>query len=174
MIISADIEKELGNQPERVSRLRQAVDANSASAVGRYLLARAYREQRQPKKTMEVLDPIIKTDFRHVRAYVEYTRAMLEVGEPTQEVCRDPFAVPARWRIGPGIRGALWRTCCTWMGTMRRRKKLWDDAKEQNFSYEERIKRQYSPRDPADPAKRARLDGSGPAPQAWIPVLIQP
>ena len=34
LIISSDIQKELGNQPERISKLRQAVDADSASAIG--------------------------------------------------------------------------------------------------------------------------------------------
>ena len=172
LIISADIEKELGHQPERVSRLRQAVDANSASSVGRYLLARAYREQGQPKKTMEVLDPIIKTDFKHVRAYVEYTRAMLEVGEPIKKCA----ATLSQCRLDGesdsafvGLYGGL-----LYMDeNYAEAKKLWDDAKEQNFSYEERIKRQYSPRDPADPAKRVHSTG---VVQHLKPgyVLIQP
>jgi cold shock CspA family protein len=38
-------------------------------------------------------------------------------------------------------------------------KKLWDTAKEHNFSYDERIKRQYIPRDPADPTQRMRFPG---------------
>jgi cold shock CspA family protein len=37
--------------------------------------------------------------------------------------------------------------------------KLWDSAIEQNFSYEERIKRQYIPRDSADLTKRMRFAG---------------
>src|ERR1019366_8323496 len=72
LIISADIQKDLGDQPARLSKLRQAVDSDAASEVGRYLLARAYRGQGQPVKTMEVLEAVIKTDFRNVRAYVEY------------------------------------------------------------------------------------------------------
>ncbi len=76
-IVSSDVQKDLKNQPARLSRLRQAVEADSASPVARYLLARAYRDQGIPLKTMQVLEPIIMNDFRHFRAFVEYTRAML-------------------------------------------------------------------------------------------------
>ena len=79
--ISAEIQRELGNRPERLSRLRQAVDSNSANAISRYLLGRAYREEGQPRKTIATLDPIIKNDFKNVRAYVEYVRAMIDIGE---------------------------------------------------------------------------------------------
>ena len=57
------------------------------------MLGRAYRDQGHPQKTMEVLDPIIKSDFKNVRAYVEYTRAMLEVGEPIKKVRRNPCSM---------------------------------------------------------------------------------
>jgi tetratricopeptide (TPR) repeat protein/cold shock CspA family protein len=158
LIISADINKELGNQPGRLAKLREAVKSDTASVIGRYLLARAYRQQKQPKQTMEVLEPTIKTHFEAVRSYIEYTRAMLETGESflkcaaTLSQCRldgetDPVFV--------GLYGGLLY--------MNRRYddvvKLWERAKEQNFTYDERIKRQFDPRDPADQTKKLRFPG---------------
>lgn len=139
-----------------VFMLREGAEVGEGDVA--YLLARAYREQGQPRKTLEVLEPIIKTNFKQVRAYVEYTRAMLEVGESikkciaTLSECRldgesDPAFV--------GLYGGLLYVD----GRYGDAKNLWDGAKEQNFPYEERIKRQYSPRDPADPNKRLRFTG---------------
>jgi len=51
--------------------------------------------------------------------------------------------------------------------------KLWEDAKEQNFSYEERIRKQYIPRDPADPSKRMRFTRTIEHAKPGL-VLIQP
>jgi tetratricopeptide (TPR) repeat protein len=158
LITSAEIQKELGNQPARLIKLRQAVDSDSASAVGRYLLARAYREQGQPRKTMEVLERIIKTDFKQVRAYVEYTRAMLEIGEPIKKCA----ATLAQCRLDGEADSAfvgLYGGLLFIDGKYGEAKKLWDNAKQHNFSYEERIKRQYTPRDIADLTKRMRFAG---------------
>jgi tetratricopeptide (TPR) repeat protein/cold shock CspA family protein len=158
LITSAEIQKELGNQPARLMKLRQAVESNSASVVGRYLLARAYREQGQPRKTLEVLDPIIRTDFKQVRAYIEYTRAMLETGEPVKKCA----ATLGQCRLDGESDAAfvgLYAGLLFMDGKYGDAKKLWDGAKEHNFSYEERIKRQYAPRDPADVTKRLRLSG---------------
>jgi tetratricopeptide (TPR) repeat protein/cold shock CspA family protein len=158
LITSAEIQKELGNQPARLIKLRQAVESDSASAVGRYLLARAYRDQGQPRKTMEVLERIIKTDFKQVRAYVEYTRAMLEIGEPIKKCA----ATLAQCRLDGESDSAfvgLYAGLLFMDGKYVEAKKLWDTAKEHTFSYEERIKRQFTPRDPTDFAKRVRLAG---------------
>jgi tetratricopeptide (TPR) repeat protein len=158
LITSAEIQKELGNQPARLIKLRQAVESDSASPIGRYLLARAYRDQGQPLKTMEVLERIIKTDFKQVRAYVEYTRAMLETGEPIKKCA----ATLAQCRLDGESDSAfvgLYGGLLFLDGKYGDAKKLWDSAKERNFSYEERIKRQFTPRDPADPTKRLQFTG---------------
>ena len=83
-IASAEVKKDLGNAPARLQKLQQAVESNSASPV-RYLLARAYREQGKPEKTLQILDPIVKSDFSDVRSYLEYVRAMLDTGEGAEK-----------------------------------------------------------------------------------------
>ena len=158
LIASAEIQKEIGNEPERISKLRQAVDSNKASEIGRYLLGRAYRDQGYPKNTIEVLDPIIKSDFRNVRAYVEYTRAMLDIGEPIKKCA----ATLAQCRLD-GEQDAAFLGLLAGLyyvdGNFAEALKLWAAAKEHPFTFEELTRPQYTPRDPANLNERLRLEG---------------
>jgi tetratricopeptide (TPR) repeat protein len=158
LIISADIARELGNQPGRLSKLREAVQADSASVVGRYLLARAYREQKSPDKTIEVLDPVIKTDFKAVRSYVEYTRAMLETGELFRKCAATLSQCALDGESDPAFIG-LYGGLLFVDGRYDEASKLWERAKEQTFTYDERVKRQFDARDPKDQMKRLRYSG---------------
>jgi cold shock CspA family protein len=141
------VQKDLGDQPARLGKLRQAVESDSASPIARYLLARAYRDQGIPLKTIETLNPIIKNDFKDVRAYVEYTRAMLETGETfkksaaTLSVCKMEGETDSSFI---GLYGGLLYID----GKYGEAQKLWEDARELNFSDEERTRRQFVPRDP--------------------------
>jgi len=172
LITSAEIQKDLGNQPARLSKLRQAVESDSASAVGRYLLGRAYREQHQPAKTMEVLEPIIKTDFKQVRTYLEYTRAMLEIGESIKKCAATLSQCRIDGESDPAFIG-LYGGLLYIDGKYADATKLWEYSKELNLSYDERIKRQFTPRDPADRTRRMRFSGIIQHPKAGY-VLIQP
>lgn len=157
LIISAEVQSDLGNQPARLSKLRQAVESDSASPIARYLLARAYRDQGVPLKTIQILDPIIKNDFKHVRAYVEYTRAMLETGETvkkagaTLSICRLDGETDSAFI---GLYGGLLYVD----GKFAEAQKLWDDARELAFSDEELTRRQYVPTD-FETGKKMRFDG---------------
>lgn len=152
LITSAEVQKDLGDQPARLSKLRQAVASDSASPIARYLLARAYRDQGVPLKTIEVLDPTIKTDFTQVRSYVEYTRAMLETGESfkkaaaTLSLCRTDGETDSSFI---GLYGGLLFVD----GKYAEAQILWDAAKELNFSDEERTRRQFVPHDHQTGAK---------------------
>lgn len=92
------------------------------------------------------------SDFTQVRAYVEYTRAMLETGETfkksaaTLSVCRTDGETDASFI---GLYGGLLYID----GKYAEAQKLWDDAKELNFSDEERTRRQFVPRDHATGSK---------------------
>jgi tetratricopeptide (TPR) repeat protein len=159
LITSAEIEKDLGHQPARLSKLRQAVESNSASMVGRYLLGRAYRQQGEPRKTMEVLEPVIRTDFGNVRAYVEYTRAMLQISEPVKRCVATLSQCKVDGESDPAYIG-LYGGLLFMDGRYAEAKKLWDAAGERRFPYDERMKRQYTPRDSDDPARRPRFTGT--------------
>jgi hypothetical protein len=172
LITSAEIEKDLGNQPARLSKLRQAVESNSASSVSRYLLARAYRQQGEPQKTMTVLEPIIRTDFSNVRAYVEYTKAMLRSSEPVKKCLATLSQCKVDGESDPAFIG-LYGGLLFMDGRYADASKLWDTAKERRFSYEERTRRRYTPRDPSNPTKRLRCLGTVEHVKPGY-VLIQP
>jgi cold shock CspA family protein len=157
LITSAEIQRDFGNQPERISKLREAVDSNKASEIGRYLLGRAYRDEGHPQKTMEVLDPIIKSDFKNVRAYVEYTRAMLDVGEPIRKCAATLVQCRLDGERDAGFVGLLGGLFYM-DGNFVEATKLWVAAKEHSFSFEERTKRQFTPRDPGT-GGRTRVEG---------------
>jgi tetratricopeptide (TPR) repeat protein len=159
LIISAEIQRELGDQPARLGKLREAVSSNSASVIGRYLLARAYRQQGLPQKTIEVLEPVIKTEFREVRAYIEYTRAMLEVGESIKRCSATLMQCKLDGLSDPAFVG-LYGGLLYMDGRYEEAKRLWEEAREHSFSPEERIRAQYEPRDPSDQSKKLRLSGT--------------
>jgi tetratricopeptide (TPR) repeat protein len=146
LIVSSEIQKEIGNKPERLSKLRQAVDANSATVVGRYLLARAYHEGGDAKKAVETLDPIIKIDFGAVRSYIEYVRSMLDLGESVKKCAATLSQCRLDGATDPEFIG-LYAGLLYVSGNFEAAQKIWDEAKGQNFSYEERIKKQYEPRE---------------------------
>lgn len=146
LITSAGVQKDLGNQPERLSKLRQAVDADHASPVARYLLGRAYRDQNVPLKTIEVLDPIIKNDFKQVRSYLEYTRAMLETGESIKKAAATLGQCKLDGESEPAFIG-LYGGLLYLDGKYDAALKLWEDAKNLDLAEEEKTRRQYVPRD---------------------------
>lgn len=157
LITSAEVQKDLGNQPARLSKLRQAVESDSASPIARYLLARAYRDQGVPLKTMQTLDPIIRNDFKHVRAYVEYTRAMLETGEAIKKACATLSVCRLDGETDSAFIG-LYSGLLYVDGKYVEAQKLWDDARELAFSDEERTRRQYVPND-FETGKKMRFEG---------------
>jgi len=158
LIVSAAIQAELGNQPARLSKLREAVTSNSESIISRYLLARAYRDQGHPEKTIEVLDPVIKTAFSEVRAYLEYTRAMLEMKEPIQK-CAATLKQCRLDGISDPVFVALYGGLLYLDEKYDDAKRLWDDARDQDFTLEDAKRTQYEPMDPTDPKRPLRVEG---------------
>ena len=158
LIVSADIQKELGNKPAQLAKLREAVISDSASSIGRYLLGRMLRTEGNSKKAMEVLEPVIRTDFKHVRAYLEYTRAMLDAGEPISKCAATLGQCKLDGETEPAFVG-LYGGLLYMDDKYAEAKTLWDRAKDQRFSDEEMTRRQYRPMDPADLKKRRRFEG---------------
>lgn len=81
-VVSADVQKWLGNEPSRIAKLKKAVAESPTSVIPRYLLGRAYRREGLAKMCIDVLDPVVKSKFDEVRSFVQYARAMLDLSEP--------------------------------------------------------------------------------------------
>ena len=80
-LISARIASHLGQDPESISRLENAITEHQGAMVARYVLARTYRKHNNSQKAIEVLEPIIKSNTEEFRLILEYALALLDTGE---------------------------------------------------------------------------------------------
>ncbi|MCI0564551.1 MAG: SIR2 family protein [Nitrososphaera sp.] len=80
-VVSSEVQKWLGNQPQHLQSLERAVAENPGGIVARYLLGRAYRRQGDPQKTVEVLHSVIRDHPNEFRSCVEYACALMDLGE---------------------------------------------------------------------------------------------
>jgi tetratricopeptide (TPR) repeat protein len=159
-LVSADVQSLLGNEPSRIEKLKKAISESSASAnvVPRYVLGRAYRLQGKPEKTIEVLEPVIRSRFEEYRSYLEYVKAMIQLAEPYSKCaavlsqCRlDGVSDPAFIGL---LGGLLFMD-----GKFEEASKVFEESARQVFSYDERIVIQFAPRDPSNRAVALRLEG---------------
>ena len=81
-ILTAEIQKWLGNKPSHVKALEIATASSPGSVIARYLLARTYRTNGNPEKAIAVLEPVIKSHQDEYRSFIEYGLALLELGKP--------------------------------------------------------------------------------------------
>ena len=156
-IVSSSVQKHLGDNPARIARLRSAVAEKHGGVIARYLLGRAYREQKQSKECMEVLEPVVKSHFTEVRAYVEYVRAMLDLGESLTKAvailsqCRiDGLSDPAYVGL---LGGMLWVT-----GDLTEAMNVFSESDRQGFTNEEKRRIQFRPLEPKNGGPM-RLEG---------------
>jgi hypothetical protein len=158
-VVSSEVRKWLGNQPSRIEKLKNAVsESSTANVIPRYLLGRAYRQQGSPKKALAVLEPVIKSRFDEFRSFVEYVKSMLLLGEPYSKC----IAVLSQCRLDGvtdpayvGLLGGL----LFMDGKVDEANKVFSECIRQGFSYDEKIRIQFRPRDPIDRTAPLRLSG---------------
>ena len=54
-VVSAEVQKLLGNEPSRIDKLKKAIAESKTSVIPRFLLARIYRKQGEPRKQLTSL-----------------------------------------------------------------------------------------------------------------------
>lgn len=79
-IVSAEVEKFVGNDPKHLSALEKAVRDSPESIVARYLLARRYRADGNATRAIEVLERVIQGYPEEFRSHCEYALALLQTG----------------------------------------------------------------------------------------------
>lgn len=146
-IISADVQKYLGNQPARIQKLKRAVEESGTDVVARYLLGRLYRQQGEHQQTITVLDSVVRSQFSEFRSFVEYVRAMLQLNEPYSKC----IAVLSQARLDGitdpsyvGLLGGLY----VMNGELKEALRTFEEAEKQEFGYEEKKRIQFRPSDP--------------------------
>lgn len=157
-IVSSEVEKWLGNTPERLGSLKQAVAERSGSIVARYLLGRAYRTAGEPRKALEVLDFVIKNHPNEFRACIEYALALFDTGSSYREAI-------AVLEIG-NLYGMSDPRYIATLGGMLFMDRKFTKAEEtflavrkRSFLYSEINAVHFRPHDAADKSKLLRLQG---------------
>lgn len=84
-IVSSEIEKWLGNNPSRLKALEAAIATSPGSIVARYLLGRAYRQDKRYLDAIDVLEPSIRNHPDEFRSFAEYSFNLLFSGRSLRE-----------------------------------------------------------------------------------------
>lgn len=87
-IVSSKIKKFIGDKPAIQQSLMDAIRANSASPVARYLLARTYYDQKEYNKCVQVLTPVISESAEAFRAHVLFAWAQHRLGMPSKTIVK--------------------------------------------------------------------------------------
>jgi tetratricopeptide (TPR) repeat protein len=78
-IVSAKVQKWLGNQPKSIDRLKKA----GSSPIARYLLGRAYFDTGSLTEAKAIFEELIAADPNQYRVALCYGHCLLALGEPT-------------------------------------------------------------------------------------------
>jgi tetratricopeptide (TPR) repeat protein len=81
LLVSAQVQEFLGNDPERIYELERAVRADKEGNIARYVLGRVYLQRNEPQKTIEVIKPAVISEPDEYRACIVYALALLGTGE---------------------------------------------------------------------------------------------
>ncbi|WP_447963579.1 P-loop NTPase [Nitrospira sp. Ecomares 2.1] len=81
-VTSSKVQQWVKDEPSRIEFLEKAVSENPGSIIAPYLLGRAYRQNGAIKKALDVLKTVVKANATEFRSCVEYSRALIEYGEP--------------------------------------------------------------------------------------------
>jgi hypothetical protein len=158
-VVSAGVQEWLGNQPSRIEKLKRAVAESKATVVPRYLLGRAYRQQGLPQLCIDVLDAVVKSRFTEVRSFIEYVRAMIDLGESYAKCAAVLSQCQVDGLNDPRFVG-LYGGLLFLDGQISEAAKVFNESVRQGFSYEERYRTQYRPADPANPQAPLRMSGT--------------
>ncbi len=157
-IISAEIQKWLGNTPSHINALEKAVQVSPNSIFPRYILGRAYRKMQQPLKALEVLRPVIQQHFEEYRCFVEYSVALIHANH----TYREAISILEQSKTF-GLRDPRFIATLGGMYFMNSdfdaAEKVFQEANRHNFTSQEKNTIQFQPPNTNDLSKPLRLKG---------------
>ena len=158
-IISAEIQKWMGDQPGAIVGLQKAVAENPGSTVARYLLARIYCRMGHADRAVDLLRPVIERDPKEFRPCLEYSLALLDLGEPYVRVI-------ATLRLSTlyGFRDARFiavlDSCLVMNGDLTEADRIFRQSQKRSFSYHELRRAWFKPRKQPGSPEPLSLQGS--------------
>jgi tetratricopeptide (TPR) repeat protein len=79
-LLSSKIASHFGKTPEAITILESAIKEHQGVIISRFVLARAYRNEKKPEKALEILEPILNLNTDDFRPLIEYALALIESG----------------------------------------------------------------------------------------------
>ncbi len=76
LLVSANLERLLGDLPKRIELLNNALKENPASTICRYLLAREAYNKKDYNGVITFLKPTIENHFDEIRSFILYSKAV--------------------------------------------------------------------------------------------------
>jgi tetratricopeptide (TPR) repeat protein len=144
-IVSASIERALGNRPQTLEALKRAVAAAPGSVVARYLLGRELRRAGKLDEAAEVLRELLEGHPEEVGPAIHYAKALEELGRPYSEAI-------AALQLATlfGMRSPLYVSTLGGMLFMNEEyteaQRVFSQAQTQNFTFGERAAVNYQPK----------------------------
>jgi tetratricopeptide (TPR) repeat protein len=172
-IVSSEVEKWLGNKPERLVALRQAVADSPGSVVARYLLGRAYRTAGEPRKALEVLDFVIKNHPNEFRSCIEYALALLDSGAGYSQAIA-VLDIGSLYGLGDPRYIATLGGMFFMDGKFTQAEEIFSAVRKRSFLSSEIKAIHFRPRDPADRSRAFRLQGKVVAVRAGYAFIENP
>lgn len=157
-IESSNIQRLLGDYPQHIKELENAVKASPGSVIARYLLGRTYRKNGQYQDAIDVLTPNIKNYHDEFRSFVEYALSLVHLNKPYQKAIAI-LKLSTLYGLGDP------RFIATLGGLLFLDKKfseaenVFSESSKRQFTAKELNSTQFYPPDPLNPDLPLRLKG---------------
>jgi len=158
-IVSADIQRWLGDAPAALEALKKAVEATPGSITARYLLARAQYQGGNLGEVVRILEPVVESDPDEFRAGLLLARALYDNGESYARAI-------AIMDLGAtyGRRDSRYVATLGGMQFMDDRftdaQRTFDEARSRDFTVEEATRVEFQPHEPGRRADQMTLEGT--------------
>ncbi len=144
-VVSAEIQRWLGDHPGSITRLERAVVENPKAIVARYLLGRAYRRAGNLDEAQGALKPTLEEFPDEVRSAVEYALVLYDMRRPLVE----SIAV-LQMGGGVGRRDPRYLAVLGGMllldGKFSEAEMLFDESRKMDFPFSEANRVEFKPR----------------------------
>ncbi len=158
-IVSAEIQKFLGDNPRYIRFMQQAIADAPQSIIGRYLLGRTFRKNGDYSKAIEILEPVIFNHPEEFRSYVEYALSLYLSGETYKRCTAILFQSTLYGYHDPRFLATLGGMLFM-DGEFSEANKVFEESNKRNFSVAELNSIQFIPIEPIKREKYQELNGT--------------
>ena len=157
-IISSQVQAFLGDNPGARGLLETAAELHPENRLVGYLLARTYFRQGDPKRAMDLLNPILLADPEEFRSAVLAARCLDSLNEPYEKA----IAILAQSELY-GFKDPRWVATYGGMlfmnGKFSEAEDVFTRAQGSGFTFQELMRPEYRPHEIDDASVPLRLEG---------------